>query len=148
MAGLSACGGESVGEQSDAGTGQVGASELSAPSDITLENLGGQWSLARISATDEASRDVTGVDMDVDEATGGYIVENGCNNPRGTFDVTGGVLTSSPVMITRMACLDNAVAANEDAIVGVLSEITSATLSEEGQLQIVSQAGVLDFVRQ
>lgn len=146
--GLSACSGGNGDGQSGEEATQSGAFETAQSGEISLETLGGVWNLTHISTKGEEAREVTDISMTVDEADGKYMVEDGCNNPRGTFEVGGGTVTSSPVIVTRMACVDDGVATNEDTITAVLSEIASATLSNGSQLQIASGAGVLVFERE
>ena len=58
----------------------------------------------------------------------------GCNQYSGEVTIEGNELTFGPLATTRMACLDNATAAQEQDFVGAVQSVTSYTIDGEGRL--------------
>lgn len=118
-------------------------SEMLPAQDITLETLSGEWTAEYVAQSEPA-----GVTMSV-EPDGQFQVMDQCNNPAGSFSVEDGVLALSGEMrTTRMLC-DDALMERENAIIDVLGDLQSATLTEDGLLQIAGGNGeTLSFQKQ
>lgn len=109
---------------------------MTPAADVTLENLQGTWKVTAMSSGQGVSEPTAPSEMEVRE-DGSFTFSAGCNTMNGTFTVQdGGILTSSPLASTRMACPEDQ-AAMEMAADSTFSDITSATLTESGELTIV-----------
>lgn len=113
-----------------------GTSEMTPAADLTLGNLEGSWKVTAVSSGGEVSEPSAASEMEV-RPDGTYTFSAGCNTLNGTFSIEeGGVLTSSPLASTRMACPEDQ-AAMETMADATFSDITSATLSQGGELTVV-----------
>lgn len=71
----------------------------------------------------------------------------GCNDPRGTFEVTDDALTFGPFRQTRMACPAPIMAA-EDRLLGFLRRTDGFDIGEEGEVVLLADGESLLLVRQ
>jgi heat shock protein HslJ len=68
------------------------------------------------------------------DETGGVNGSTGCNQYNGEVTIDGSDLSFGPLATTRMACLDNETAAQEQAFLGAMEAVTSYTIDDEGRL--------------
>lgn len=68
------------------------------------------------------------------DETDGVNGSTGCNTYSGEVAIDGNTMTFGPLATTRMACLDNETAAQEQAFLGAMEAVTSYTIDDEGQL--------------
>lgn len=121
-----------------------GTSEMTPAADVTLENLQGEWKVTTVTSGEGVSDPTAPSEMEV-RPDGTYTFSAGCNTMNGTFSVEdGGILTSSPLASTRMACPEDQ-AAMETLADSTFSDITAATLTESGELTIVGGDQTLVF---
>ncbi len=71
----------------------------------------------------------------------------GCNSYSGEFDLSGSSLTTGPIMSTMMACLQDGVMEQEQAVSGLLDTLSGYQLSGD-QLVLIAEGGQLIFTRQ
>jgi heat shock protein HslJ len=68
----------------------------------------------------------------------------GCNTFNGEVTIDGSDLTFGPLATTRLACVEDGVADQEQAFLAALQDATSYTVDNEGRL-VIQDGGTLTF---
>jgi putative lipoprotein len=99
--------------------------------EATTDLPGTSWTLVDLDGTAPVGE--TPPSLSFDE-TGGASGSTGCNSFNGAVTIDGNELTFGPLATTRLACLDDATAAQEQAFLGAMEAVTTYTIDNEGRL--------------
>lgn len=142
---LAGCSSESSAPSVESGDQQA-TSEVQPAAELSLDALEGTWVLTGATSNGEVLEDLPETTMTV-QPDGSFNIDASCNSMGGTFSVEGEALQSSPLASTLMACPDN-VADFEAVAAKVISEMSSSTLTQSGELTLEGDGDVLVFQKQ
>ena len=126
------------------------AAETAAP--LTLE--GTAWTLAAFESTDPVTYQPAIAPITFQLATGVATGNAGCNDYRGEYVITDGILTLSPLVMTRMACAAEGIMETENAYLAALASVNTYVIEEDvllltyadGQLAFTAPASDMEEV--
>lgn len=121
--------------------------ETPEATDPTLGGLAGTWNLVSYGDPNNPQQVVGATPPTLVLAPDSAGGNGGCNQfGADTFSFDGNTITFGQIVSTLMACMDEAVMAQESAYLAALQSASTYTLTD-GQLQIAYDGGVLNFIR-
>jgi len=99
--------------------------------DARTELPGTSWLLVDLDGTEPVGETTPSLAFD---ENGGVNGSTGCNTFNGEVTIDGNELTFGPLATTRMACLDDPTAAQEQAFLAAMEAATSYTVDDDGRL--------------
>lgn len=125
---------------------QQATSEVEPAAELRLDSLEGTWALTGATSDGAVLEDLPEATLTV-EPGGAFAIDASCNSMSGVFSVEGEGLQSSPLTSTLMACPEN-IADFEAVAAKVMSEMSSSTLTQGGELTLEGDGDVLVFQKQ
>ncbi|HMR49495.1 MAG TPA: META domain-containing protein [Arachnia sp.] len=115
------------------------ASTEPVPDAVVLS--GTSWEVTSIESTDTVAEARPTLSFTEDRFTG----HSGCNGFGGSFTQDGGTLALSEVFSTEVACLDDAITAQETQLYGALQKVAGVQAADEGA-ELTDAAGAVVLV--
>lgn len=105
--------------------------------EATTDLPGTSWNLVDLDGAAPVGETTPGITFTEDGTVTGT---TGCNSFNGQVTIDGSQLSFGPLATTRMACLDPAVAEQEQAFLAALEAVTAYTIDTEGRLVLEGDA--------
>jgi heat shock protein HslJ len=99
--------------------------------EATMDLPGTSWVLVDLDGAAPVGETPPSVAFD---EVGGVNGSTGCNNFSGEVTIDGNDMSFGALATTRMACLDDATAAQEQAFLAAMEAVTSYTIDDQGRL--------------
>jgi putative lipoprotein len=110
--------------------------------EATTDLPGTSWELVELDGADVSGEVPPTLVFD---ESGNVSGTTGCNTFNGEVSIDGSDLTFGPLAMTRMACVDEDLAAQEAGYVNVLQAVTGYTIDDDGRLVLEGDEGSLTF---
>ena len=110
--------------------------------DATIDLPGTSWVLVELDGSEPVGETPPTLAFDDQGSVTG---QAGCNSFNAEVTIDGSDLTFGPVASTRMACVEEGVADQEQAFLAALQDTTSFTVDDEGRLILEGGGATLTF---
>jgi putative lipoprotein len=105
--------------------------------EATVDLPGTSWTLVDLDGAEAIGDLPPSLTFTEDGTVNGF---TGCNTFNGEVSIDGSTLTFGTLVTTRMACLDEALAAQEQAFLAAMEAVTNYTIDDTGRLVLEGDA--------